>query len=356
MDGVVKILTFRTDRIGDLINTSPFLKSLKKYYKNSEIHLVCSKYNSQIAKNYDFIDKIYTIDKQWNIFNKIKFFFKIVFNRYDICIVIDGKTISKLISFFIRAKHKYIVCFKREKILFGLKKTVFRPPLFICKKFYNTHVLCDESYDKKDVNKEFNNHYLSMYYYLLKKNYIDLVPSKHEFTLEESSKKLFNSFYEKFINYKYINLHIDFKWDSYDIDINVFISILKQISLKNKIIISSGKEGSNFFNELKKHFFLISFQDADSPSVSNFMPQNILLIEKLSVNLLACFLKKSLLHISSHSGATIHMSAAFNIPIIDFIKKNKSTEYDRWIPNGITYDRVFVNNLYDLRDSILRNI
>ena len=84
--------------------------------------------------------------------------------------------------------------------------------------------------------------------------------------------------------------------------------------------------------------------------------ENILLIEKLSVNLLACFLEKSLLHVSSHSGATIHISAAFNIPIIDFIKKSKATEYDRWIPNGISYDRVFVNNLYELKDSILKNI
>ena len=356
MDGVIKILTFRTDRIGDLINTSPFLKSLKKYYSNSEIHLVCSKYNSQIAKNYNFIDKIFIIDKQGSFFNKVKFFFKIVFNRYDICIVIDGKTISKLISFFIRAKHKYIVCFKKEKKIFGFKKTVFRPPVFICKKFYNTHVLCDESYDKKNVNKEFSNHYLSMYYFLLKKNYIDLVPCKHEFTLEESSKTVFNFFFKKFIKSKYINFHIDYKWDSYNIDMNVFISILKEISLKNKIIISSGKEGSNFFDELKKHFFLISFQDSDSLSVNNFSSQNILLIEKLSVNLLACFLEKSLLHVSSHSGATIHISAAFNIPIIDFIKKSKATEYDRWIPNGIRYDRVFVNNLYELKDSILKNI
>ena len=356
MDGVIKILTFRTDRIGDLINTSPFLKSLKNHYSNSEIHLVCSKYNSQIAKNYKFIDKIFIIDKQDNLINKIKFFFKIIFNHYDICIVIDGKTISKLISFFIRAKHKYIVCFKKDKRLFGFKKTVYRPPIFICKKFYNTHVLCDESYDKKNVNEEFSNHYLSMYYFLLKKNYVNLVPCKHQFTLEESSKNLFNSFFKEFIKSKYINLHVDYKWDSYDININDFIAILKKISLKSKIVISSGKEGSNFFNELKKHFFVITFQNSDSPSVNNFQSQNVLLIEKLSVNLLACFLEKSLLHVSSHSGATIHISAAFNIPIIDFIEKSKATEYDRWIPNGIRYNRVFINNLYELKDSILKNI
>ena len=51
-----KILVFRTDKIGDLVNTSSFLKSLKSYYVNSEITLVCSNYNRPIAESYKFID------------------------------------------------------------------------------------------------------------------------------------------------------------------------------------------------------------------------------------------------------------------------------------------------------------
>ena len=61
-NNITKILIFRTDRIGDLVNTSPILKSLKNYYNNSEIHLVCSSYNSAIALNYKFIDKEYDIE------------------------------------------------------------------------------------------------------------------------------------------------------------------------------------------------------------------------------------------------------------------------------------------------------
>ena len=83
----------------------------------------------------------------------------------------------------------------------------------------------------------------------------------------------------------------------YDKKINLELiekSIKSYIHDLEKIIISSGKEGSNFFDELKKHFFVISFQDSDSLSVNNFSSQNILLIEKLSVNLLACFIEKSL--------------------------------------------------------------
>ena len=118
-----RIIIFRTDRIGDLINSSSFFKSIKNYYDNSEIDVVCSSYNCEIAKRYDFINKVITYNKNQNFINKIIFFFKIAFNYYDICIVIDGKTISKLTSFFIRAKKKYIICFYNK--LFALFSGIF---------------------------------------------------------------------------------------------------------------------------------------------------------------------------------------------------------------------------------------
>ena len=65
-----------------------------------------------------------------------------------------------------------------------------------------------------------------------------------------------------------------------------------------------------------------------------------------------CFLKKCLLSISSHSGATVHIAAAFNKPIIDFIKKSKANEYDRWIPPNIDYSRAFIDKLINLESSI----
>ena len=168
-DNIIKILVFRTDRIGDLVNTSPFLKSLKNYYNNSEIHLVCSSYNSVIALNYEFIDKVFIYDKSNKFLTRMIFFFKAITRNYDICIPIDGKRISKLISLFIKAQQKYIISFKKEKNILGFNFNVFRPPLFICKLFFDTHIICDENYHKKNVNLEFNNHYLSMYYYLFKK-------------------------------------------------------------------------------------------------------------------------------------------------------------------------------------------
>jgi len=92
---ITKILIFRTDRIGDLINTSSVLKSLKKYYHNSEISLVCSEYNSSIAFNYEFIDNVLIYNKNDSLLTKIKFFLRNITINYDICVPLDGKKISK---------------------------------------------------------------------------------------------------------------------------------------------------------------------------------------------------------------------------------------------------------------------
>ena len=101
-----KILVFRTDKIGDLVNTSSFLKSLKSYYVNSEITLVCSNYNRPIAESYKFIDKIVVYDKSFIFFKKIKIFIKLVTSLYDITIAFDGKNFYYLVSLFAREKHK----------------------------------------------------------------------------------------------------------------------------------------------------------------------------------------------------------------------------------------------------------
>ena len=130
------ILVFRTDRIGDLINTSSFLKSLKNYYENSEITLVCSSYNRPIAESYKFIDKIVVYDKSFIFFKKIKIFIKLVTSLYDVTIAFDGKNFSYLVSLFNRAKHKYAVCFKKQKNFFGQSFNVFRPSIILCKIFF----------------------------------------------------------------------------------------------------------------------------------------------------------------------------------------------------------------------------
>ena len=59
MDDIKKILIYRTDRIGDFLISSPFIKNLKLKFPNSKIHIMCSSYNENLIKNFSFIDRHY---------------------------------------------------------------------------------------------------------------------------------------------------------------------------------------------------------------------------------------------------------------------------------------------------------
>ena len=78
-----KIIIFKSDMIGDLINFSPCLKIIKDNIKNSHITLICSDYNFQVAKNYTYIDE-FIIFKRKSLFkNILKNFKKLYLNKYD---------------------------------------------------------------------------------------------------------------------------------------------------------------------------------------------------------------------------------------------------------------------------------
>ena len=63
-----KILIFKTDRLGDLLNISPIINNLKLNYPSSSITLICSEYNKSIAE-------YYRNDLNLIVFNKPLIFF-----------------------------------------------------------------------------------------------------------------------------------------------------------------------------------------------------------------------------------------------------------------------------------------
>ena len=70
------ILIFRTDRIGDLLLTCPTIKTIKDNVPNSNIILVCSSFNYEYAKSFEFIDEVLIFPKK-GMLNKIKFIMKL---------------------------------------------------------------------------------------------------------------------------------------------------------------------------------------------------------------------------------------------------------------------------------------
>ena len=58
------IIIFKTDRVGDMLHLSGCIKTIHENFKESKITLVCSKYNFEVAKNYNFIEDFIIIDKE----------------------------------------------------------------------------------------------------------------------------------------------------------------------------------------------------------------------------------------------------------------------------------------------------
>lgn len=107
-----KIIILRQDRIGDLLISVPFLKTLKYNLKNSVIDIILSGKN-QVAKNciIDFTDSQFILPKNLKI---IPFLFKLRKKHYDICIDLFDNS-SATSSFLI----KYI----KPKRSIGLEKS-----------------------------------------------------------------------------------------------------------------------------------------------------------------------------------------------------------------------------------------
>ena len=108
------ILIFRTDKFGDLINSSAVYKNIKENYPDSIVDLVCSQYNYYLAKNYkDYFDNILIYQKPF-----FKFLFKnriILSKKYDLLLVLDGKNHSFITSLFIKSIKKASILYVKKK-------------------------------------------------------------------------------------------------------------------------------------------------------------------------------------------------------------------------------------------------
>ena len=95
----MKILIFKTDKIGDLINISSIFKNLKDHGYN--IDIICSEYNSRVAKFYDFFDKIYLKNSFISFFKKNH---DILNREYDFVLQLDGSKWSFFTAIFMISK------------------------------------------------------------------------------------------------------------------------------------------------------------------------------------------------------------------------------------------------------------
>jgi ADP-heptose:LPS heptosyltransferase len=321
-----KILIFKTDRLGDLLNISPIINNLKLNYPNSSITLICSEYNKSIAKYYhnDFEHIVFEKPLILFLLKNIKFLF---FNNYDFIFQLDGKNHSYLTSILIKAKKKVCIRFLKSKKILGLSTYINRPN-FLINYFFDEQEISNENYN---IDNNINYHYLSLYLNLLKKLNIKIL-SKNHYLPFNKPKKISN------FNDGYCLIHIDQRWEQSPLDVS--INLKKKILILSKstnIVISSNVGGNKVFEYLNNELL-------NKPNIEFINDPNLHDTISLVYNSKSC--------ISGHSGLIVHTAAAFNKKIIDIVSKDIFNELDRWIPYNVIYKRIDINNFIEVNFEI----
>ncbi len=346
-----KIIAFKSDRLGDLMLFSPCLKIIKDNIKDAHITLVCSEFNYQIAKNYEYVDKFIILKK--NIIGLLLKNFKYFFlTKYKYLFQFDGKNSSYLISYFIKSKIKSTICFVKYKKIFKINYKIRRPPLLLLKLFFNTFVFCDERYS---INRDSANliHYQTNYFNILEKLNFKITDKRNIFFLDKGFENIFKNFYSNFIKDKFYIFHFDEKWERLkDRDYANSLKIIQKISFRSKVVITTGVKNFTILNDLEKKFTVYKFDKNLISLEKDNNTNKILLLKKIPLNLLSYFIKNSEKNISSHSGFVVQVSPALNKDTIDIIPKSKNEELDRWIPLVSKYQRI---NFEELNDAFIEN-
>jgi len=318
-----KILIFKSDKIGDLINISPVIKNLRINYPNSKIYLFCSKYNSSVALYYSDIDKLFIYENNF-IFFLIKFFKMIIFAKFDLILQLDGKKKSYLYSILFRTKSRAGIRFIKSKKILNFYFKLYRPN-FLYNFFYKILVDCIEDYQVSNNNSY---HYLSIYLNILKELGMKIIDTNHFLPFTPNKNNFFN---------KYIQIHIDERWEKFDsFFLDSFIMKLNDIKKNKKIVITSNYYGNHFFTKLKNIFD----KNDQITFVSNSSIEEILNIIYYAETV-----------ISSHSGFLVHSAAAFKKHVIDIVSKEIDNELDRWVPLNSKYKRIYFENINSLKIS-----
>ena len=315
-----KILIFKSDRIGDLINISPVIYNLKRNYPKSEITIICSKYNSKLANYYPEFKDIIIFDKSLFLFS-FKYFKKLFLTQYDLLLQLDGKKKSYLCSTFINSKIKTGLIFIKKKNLLNIFFNITRPN-FLITNFFDYLEPCNEDYENLD-NK--NYHYLNLYLNILKKIKLTIYSKNHYLPYRDNNNLKLNG---------YLHIHIDERWDNFDNNFyQNFIDKIKQVSNFDNILITSNINGNKFYFKIKNK--LRSFN-------------RFIFFDNISIKDLLNIIFYSKTVLSSHSGLIVHAAAAFKKDVIDLVPKSINNELDRWIPYNINYQRFNINNFSKL--------
>ncbi|MCX5712746.1 MAG: lipopolysaccharide heptosyltransferase II, partial [Candidatus Omnitrophica bacterium] len=294
-----RILVVRTDRIGDVVLSTPVLKGLRENFPQAYIAMMVSPYAKDIVEGNPFVDEVITYDKDakhksW--FESMKFSRNLKKRGFDLALILHPINRAHLITYFSGIKKR--VGFDRK---FGF-------------------LLTDRiKHAKQEGQKHELEYNLDFLRYLGiepqdKKLFMPIKPESEAWVKQMFEKEGINS------SDKLLAVHAAASCPSKVWPAERFARVADKLAASRglKVIIVSGPKDINISNEVAKLM--------RTPAIN--------LAGKTSVSQLASVLKRCCIFISNDSGP-VHIASAVGTPVVSIFGRNqKGLSPKRWGPVG----------------------
>jgi heptosyltransferase-2 len=294
-----RILIVRTDRIGDVVLSTPVIKILRDNFPSSYIAMMVNPVTQELVRGNPYLDEVIVYDKRGrhkSILQSIKFAFDLRKKKFDLAIILHSTNRVNIITFLAGIKHRI-----------GYARRM---------KFLLTQYIPYNKYKGEKHEVEYNLDLLRMLGIKIEEPSLYLPKDSQA---EEWAEKIFK-FYNITSEDRVIILHPSAGCPSRMWPIERFAKVCRALIKKYnaRIIIISGKDNTGLVERL---LGLIKQPVIDLSGKTNLMQ-------------LASILRRATLMISNDSGP-VHIAVACNLPVIVLFGRNQPGVGPlRWGPRG----------------------
>ena len=240
----MKICIERSDRMGDMILTLPVIQGIKQKNPQAIIHVVASKKNIKICKQFSLIDKTFEKSTSSSSFNNL--IKSITAEKYDYYFTFAPGWFGLRLGFFSRSKFKSSLILQSR-----YKSSVFSKlgQIIFSKLFYSLSLVVDRF---KLLHANNNIHQTKMMNNVVSKSGLEIGENiKTEFIFTN----VFNLKKEKSV----CVIHLSSKWINNYYSEDDFAALLKLLEEKNiSIYLTSDETTKNKFSKIFNNFPLIN--------------------------------------------------------------------------------------------------
>lgn len=291
-----KILIMRTDRLGDVILSTPVIANLRKCYPDSYIAFLCRPYTKEVVEGNPYLDEVIVYDKNnehKGILSSIKFCRALRKKKFDTVFILNPNNRSNTIAFVAGIPKRV-----------GLNRKM-------------GYLLTQPIEDRKHEGKK---HELEYTLDILKEAGIPITEKHTYFPVKKESEERIEGLLSAngIKNNDFVVMHPSASCPSKRWMQDNFIKLAKLIQEKTKlkVIVISSKDEKKYADNLAQVTGVIDFRGI------------------LTISDIGALLKRSKVFISNDSGP-VHIASSLNVPVISIFGRNDpGLSPARWRPLG----------------------